>query len=82
MAHLKILAVSLVLAVALNLVTSSRDEIPSNIEVSVVPDIGEFLIENPDLEVLPLVKDIKSDDVSPYLTFTYTLGSRIPGMIQ
>lgn len=79
MARFEIFAVGLVLAVAFNFVAC--DEMQSDIEVSVVPDMEKFLIENPGLKVQPLVKDVQVNGPTPYTTLTYRLGRRIAGKI-
>lgn len=79
MARLEIFAVSLILAVTLNVVSCSNDEIKSDIQVSVVPDMDKFLMANPSLKVQPLVKNITVNGVSPFAMLTYRLGRRIAG---
>lgn len=71
----------LLLALALNAVECSNDE-QSNIKVIEVPSLSEFLKENPEAEFTPLelVEEIKADvSVSPYITKTYRVGSRVRG---
>lgn len=81
MACLEILTVSLILAVAVNSVACSSDEIQSDIEVTIVPDITEFLTQNPGLEAQPLLNDTKLDDVSRSARIVYYLGYRTYGNI-
>lgn len=75
MASLEILTVSLILAVALVSVACSSDEIQSDIQI--VPDMDTFLMDNPDLKVQPLIKEIPG--VSPYTKITHRLGRRAAG---
>lgn len=79
MARLEILAVGFILAVTLNLVTCSNNKIESKIEVSIVPDMDKYLIQNPGLKGQPLLKDTKVNGISPYVMISYTLGKRIAG---
>lgn len=79
MARLGIFAVGLFLAVAFNYVACSSDEIQSDIQVSVVPDMAKYMLENPGLKVEALVKDMKVNGPSQYATLTYRIGRRIAG---
>ena len=81
MAHLEIFAVALILGVAFNFVACSSDEIQSNIEVSVVPDMAKYLIENPGLKLQPMIKEVKTNGPSQYTTLTYRLGYRVAGKV-
>lgn len=80
MARLQIfVVVGLMLAVSCNLVTCSNDEIESDGNVVVVPDMAKYLIKNPGLKVQPLLRDTKVSGIAPSAMLTYRLGKRIAG---
>lgn len=80
MARFEIVAVSLILAVTLNFMACSSDEIDSNIEISIVPDMAKYMMENPGQKMQPLITDISG--VAPYNQKKYTLGARVAGKIE
>lgn len=82
MARLEIFAVGFILAAALNFVVCSNDEIHSGIDVSIVPNMAKYLMENQNLKFQPLIRDTKVNGVSPYATLTYRLGRRVAGKIS
>lgn len=78
MARLDMFVVGLLLAIAFNFVACEQvDEILADVEV--VSDMDKYLEENPGLEVQELVKEVKENGPSQYLTLTYRLGYRIAG---
>lgn len=73
MVRLTILTICLILVVASNFVACSSDEI----EVSIVPDMTKYLMENPYVKMQPLAKH--RNGASPYGGIKYTLGKRVAG---
>lgn len=77
MARFETFAVGLVLAVAVNFVACSSDQIQTHIEV--VENMEKYLEENPGLEVQPLVKEVEENGPLQYVAIKYTLGQRTTG---
>lgn len=77
MARKEILVVSLILAIVVNSVACSSDEIQSDIKI--VPHMAQFLIENPGLEVQQMIQSTKLSGVLPYAKIVYRIGYRIVG---
>lgn len=81
MARQLIFVVGLVLAAAFNLAEGSIDALESNIKVTIVSDIDQFLNENPGLKAQPLIKQTQTAGAEQYVRLLYRIGSRISGKI-
>lgn len=84
MARLVIVLICLTLAIAFGGVESSAKALSSNIDVTVVDDLAEYLDANPDVKLLePLTKQISvaapKEGPSPRFGITYKSGKRING---
>lgn len=77
MVRFSVFAICLVLALAFNFVVCS--EFGSDTEVNFVENLSEFLYENPEIELQPLVEEVSYDGSSSRIQRTYTFGRRISG---